>query len=315
MESLLDFLYLDIERVKSLLSQMKGGVVDTVVERYRNEAEGKAGAKLFTIAEIGGSLVREKATEQTKSLRDYIYIVFEAAADDAGLFLKHDLQKTENWEGPQRAKLRGGQLIRVTAPTRILDAAHFKTNIENTLELPREVAAFATMQQQAGAGWSDEFRRLNLQTLGNEMIGGKHVADNMLAMGRFVYTLLSGQIIVRQFPCGLEYKDYNIVGILSDKLGFLQEDRESLFSKYGYELSQWTLVAQIASVPERPSPEVEKIEVPDIMVPGKAKVSRHRFEELANTFMSQIQATGLAGAPEFPEISVNPIALYHRIKY
>ncbi|MGC2406300.1 MAG: hypothetical protein WA431_07820 [Candidatus Cybelea sp.] len=312
MESLLDFLYLDIERVKSLLSQMKGGVVDTVVERYRSEAEGKAGAKLFTVAEIGGSLVREKATEQTKSLRDYIYIVFEAAAEEAGLFLKHDLQQTENWEGPQRAKLRGGQLVRITSPTRILDAAHFKTHIENTLELPREVAAFVTMQQQTG--WSDEFRQLNLQTLGEQMIGGKHVADNMLAMGRFVYTLLSGQIIIRQFPCGLEHKDYNIVGILSDKLGFLQEDRESLFSKYGYELSQWTLVAQIASVPEQPSPEIEKIEVPDITVPGKNKVSRHRFEELANTFMSQIQAIGLAGAPEFPEISVNPIALYHKVK-
>ena len=71
----------------------------------------------------------------------------------------------------------------------------------------------------------------------------------MLSIGKFVDELFNGQVVMRQFPCGPEAADCNIVGLLSRSPGFLQDDAEAIAAKYGYGLSNWTVVSQVAKVP------------------------------------------------------------------
>ena len=66
---------------------MREGVVESVIEKSSVSGEAKAGAKIFALGEIGGGVIREKSTEQEKSLRDYLYTLFEQAAIDAGFLV------------------------------------------------------------------------------------------------------------------------------------------------------------------------------------------------------------------------------------
>jgi hypothetical protein len=115
--TLRDFVYLDIDRVRSLLAQLSGGVVEQSVERLTKSQDARAGGSLFGLFDRGGGLFRERATEQTKTLQDALFILFEDAAAESGLFeLATDLGDVANWEDRSvHEALRPGQLLRLSA--------------------------------------------------------------------------------------------------------------------------------------------------------------------------------------------------------
>jgi len=84
--TLRDFIYVDVDRVRSLLAQLAGGVVEGSVERLTKSRDARAGGSIFGLFELGGGLLRERATEQTKSLQDALFLLFEDAASQSGLF-------------------------------------------------------------------------------------------------------------------------------------------------------------------------------------------------------------------------------------
>ena len=311
MNALLDFLYLDIERVKSLLSQLSEGLVERVIERSTTSGQAKAGAKIFAIAELGGGVIREKAVEQEKSLRDYLYTLFEDAAAEAGLFNKFgSLSQPSDWTGESRHYLKGGQLLRITAPTRIMDAHHLGELLKSTIDLASALAGVMISEDQAKMGAPQQEKVL--RAAGESMIGGKQRVAQMLSMGRFADRFFGGQIVLRQFPCGLENADYNLMGILSKSEGVLQDNADALYAKYGYGLTEWTVVSQIANVP-MPDSTAEAPGFGGDFMEG-SQVQRHKFEEFIGQFMGFMQGLGFSTAARFPEISIQPLAIYHRIE-
>jgi hypothetical protein len=245
-----DFVYVDIDRVRSLLAQLAGGVVEQSVERLSKSHEARAGGSLFGLFELGGALFRERASEQTKTLQDAIFLLFEDAATEAGLFeVAINLADPSHWvSGRVHESLRAGQLLRVTAPTRILDAEHFRDRVERLADWSRLVATFSLSGQLDHIKSTKERdRRIEMQTA--QVLGGPGALDEIKRIGEFIHVFLAGQISLRQFPCGLEHSKLAFSGSLLGRPGYLQEEREALFAKYGSVVTDWTVVSQVATVP------------------------------------------------------------------
>jgi hypothetical protein len=314
MNAILDFLYLDIERIRSLLSQLNGGLVEKVIERSATSGEAKAGAKIFSLADIRGGIVREKSVEHEKSLRDYLYTLFEQAAEEAGLLCPtSDLRDPSCWVGEARHKIKGGQLLKYTAPTRILNARHFRERIEATIGLTSALAGVTSSKDHINE-ISEKQRDQELKAAGEGMIGGKHVVLQMRSMGHFIDDFFNGQIVMRQFPCKRGSESKNLVGVLSLAPGFLQDAPDALYAKYGYGLAEWTVVSQVANVPEEEQPE-QGFPVMDPELMQGSRIQRRKLEEFIDAFMGQMQTLGLSASARFPEISVTPLAVYHSVEY
>jgi hypothetical protein len=312
MTAILDFLYLDIERVKSLLSQLSEGLVERVIERSTTSGSAKAGAKIFALAELGGSLIREKAVEQEKSFRDYLYTLFEEAASDAGLLNKYgDLSDPDDWVGERRAVLKGGQLLRITAPARIMDARHLGGRLDSTIKLAAALAGVMVTEEQAK--FNEAHREKVLRAVGEGMIGGKQRAVQLQSIGQLADQFFGGQIVFRQFPCGMENGDFNLLGLLSDAEGALQDNADALYAKYGYGVTEWTVVSQIANAPSLEAISADPGFTATEFMEG-TRIQRHKFEDFLDKFMGFIQGVGFSSSARYPEISVQPLAIYHRVE-
>lgn len=308
-----DFLYLDIERVRSLLAHLDGGVVEATVEKFKSSKQGRAGVSLFQIFDLGGTLVRERGTEQTKTLQDALFMLFEESALASGLFhVGVDLADPGSWEdGRVHDVLQEGRLIRTTGPTRILDAKHFRERVERFAKWPRLIASFTAQDQLAGIK-SEKERERRLQQIAAASMGGPGSIQLIRDIGEFVDLFMGGQISMRHFPCGIERPEYAFVGVLLGRPGYLQEEREALFGKYGATASPWTVVAQIASVPGERTPERD-FRVGDL-VDASDRIDRAEFEEMAVRLMEYLEIAGIAEGPQFPAIAVTPLAVFREVR-
>jgi hypothetical protein len=308
-----DFLYLDVDRIRSLLAQLEGGIVEQTVDRLTSSKEARAGASLFRIFEMGGNLVREQAGEQTKTLQDALFLLFEESAAASGVLRESiDLTREEAWrDGTIHRHLEPGQLLQTTALTRILDSRHFRERVERFARWPRLVVAFSS-QDRLAAVKNPKERERRLEQMVTDAMGGPGFATLVEEMGEFVELFLGGQISIRQFPCGTEFSEFALVGMLLDRPGFLQEEREALFAKYGSAPSYWTMVSQVATVPQEAGTE------PDLdttaLMRADEQINRAEFEDLAAQFMQMLENSGIAEGPTFPSVAVTPIAVYREVE-
>jgi hypothetical protein len=76
-----DFIYLDVERLKSMLSQMDKGLLDSIQSQISHQAgataEGKGGIPLLFEARGEANYVFQNQHTQTRALHDYIYNIVE----------------------------------------------------------------------------------------------------------------------------------------------------------------------------------------------------------------------------------------------
>ena len=77
-----DFVYLDAERLKSLLSQLGEGLVTQVEQEVSHQAkgEGSIGGGLGPVLKLGGSggYLWERRESETRTLHDHVYTVLES---------------------------------------------------------------------------------------------------------------------------------------------------------------------------------------------------------------------------------------------
>jgi hypothetical protein len=309
--SIRDFLYLDTERIRSLLAQLEGGVVERVADRMTRSAEARAGGSVFKLFDLGGTLLREKSSEQTKSLQDALFLLFEEAATEAGVlhFPTNEISDVDAWQsGRVHETLRPSELIQLTAPIRILDSTHFRARTERLSRWPRLITTFAN-QETLGAVKNAKEKERKLEHLIETQMG-PGVSATFKDVGEFVELFMAGLISVRQLACGIDHAPFSFVGVLLDRAGYLQEEREALFSKYGSMPNEWTMVFQIASIPNPNTVAPTEVEAVDVTDAESGQISREGFEKLCLSLMQVIESIGVAEAPTFPSISVTPLAIF-----
>jgi hypothetical protein len=86
-----------------------------------------------------------------------------------------------------------------------------------------------------------------------------------------------------------------LVGTLAEQPGYLADARSALFAKYGSSPSEWTLLAQIATVPADTDDDRSDDDADD-----DDDTDRAKFEGIAINILRGLEQTGLTGAPACP---------------
>jgi hypothetical protein len=95
---------------------------------------------------------------------------------------------------------------------------------------------------------------------------------------------------------------------LLGRAGYLQEEREALFAKYGASVTEWTVVSQIAAVPDD-SQRRSDLELGEL-VSGSDEIDRSTVEDAATQLMEVLETLGVAEGPAYPAVAVTPLAVY-----
>jgi hypothetical protein len=111
-----EFLYDDVIRVRSLLAQLDRGIVETVVEKRGESATTDLGA---TLLGLKGEHVSErtKAAEESRSVQDLLFTVFEEIVANGGLLrdvAPEEIDDPAGWESSEvHRSLTEGELIKL----------------------------------------------------------------------------------------------------------------------------------------------------------------------------------------------------------
>src|SRR5579859_44143 len=225
-----EFLYVDLQRVRSYYAQLNRGVIESVLSREETSCQVEAQARIFGIGASGGG-AQEWEREESRSLQDLNYVIFEELFEKAGYIedVKEIVEDAASWgNGGIHASLVEGTIIRYTGLIQILDPRFVKARIDQLSRLMKGIAGAqigavpavaATPPVRKGGGTrpgaravtSDEAReRLKTEILSTYLSGS--------ALGQFediaaaVSAFTNDQISVRVLPCGRDYPDYHFAG-------------------------------------------------------------------------------------------------------
>jgi hypothetical protein len=318
-----EFLYVDVDRTRSLLAQMAGGVTSEVRERTSNDFEGRVQATFLGVG-AGGQYVRGSQHEEARSLQDLTFVQFERLANENGLIteLGPEVMDQQKWQsGEVHRGLLPGQLARVECYVHLLDGSVFQKRIERFIKLAEAITELSLPPQSSGGG----SQRTRQRSGGGGGGGGTTAArkgataailgatpESMMAVSSAVDAVVGNSVSMRILPCGPEALECSFSGSLLGRREYLQEERENLFSRYGQAPSVWTSVFQIAAIPIQSDSFVEP-EVGTGWTTNANQLNRARMEADVNRIMDFMEQMGVFEGPRWPSISVTPLGLYRTL--
>lgn len=309
-----EFLYVDVDRSRSLLAQLTGGVLDTVRSMKSNDLSADAKANFFG---FGGSAGYSHGSnrEESRSMQDLVFAGFESVAEDKSLIfdLPDSVRDPESWaSGSIHDVLQDGQIARITCDVQILDGGFFASRVERLMQFGE---AYIDSQMTAGPipgkgrnqgkGALEREREAKLTELFGELS-----TTNMQGIARLVKSFAGNEAAVRLLPCGASHVEYSFFGTMLGRANYMQEERESLFSRYGQSPSKWTVVFQVSAIPLSPGPT--EFNAHGEMVTGD-RINRGVVESMANALMTVMDSIGIAGGPSWPSISITPLGIYRAV--
>jgi hypothetical protein len=101
-------------------------------------------------------------------------------------------------------------------------------------------------------------------------------------------------------------------GTLLGRPGYLQEEREALFAKYGSLTTEWTVVSQVATVPTEGGGRTE-VEVGELVSGDGDEIDRASMEDATAQLMQVMESLGVAEGPAFPSVTTTPLAVFREL--
>lgn len=275
-----EYLYIDRPRVRSLLAQLRDGTPSSETQQKGRSRKLQASLK-FLSAEHGNS----SSTSYESILEDLHVSMFEEDAEALEFLtdVSDESTKPGFWKkGRARQKLKAGRLLRITAPTSIFD--------------PQLIVS--------------GFSKLDVQL-------SEDADDSLSDMTSTLSALYGNHVLVNIFPMKEQEKSFRGQIDQADISETL--DRSSLIARFGSQPQVLTSVVSISRVfqgeSEASSIQTVSARIPKIMADRqREKISRVEFDDFLNTLIETLEATGLQAAPEFPAISVVPLAIYRQLE-
>jgi len=122
-----EYIYVDTNRVRSLLAQMSEGLPDEKATSTTRSSRLRLGTKL-----AGFESGRDGSESERLALADLHVFMMEEAATSLGLLVEASerIRKEKFWlRGKVRARLEPGMLLRVTAPTQLIDPSSLMSTL------------------------------------------------------------------------------------------------------------------------------------------------------------------------------------------
>jgi len=341
-----DFLYVDVQRTRSLLAQLEDGVIEEYVKRTALDDASELGASIFGIGGKGSWATKE-SYEESRSLKDLTFVVFEEAADAQGLIVNVEPSgDPSDWQsGAVHGQLREGEILRITGDVLITDPAYIRARFESLDEF---MTALIDMQVQGAVEAAKVLSAAHVESLQGQLhkantgqrkqierkikaaeeqmeaearreveaqLGGAAGLDQMRSVMQVLASFLGDAIAVRLLSCGLDHPQMGFAGSLLARDEYLQRERDELFSRYGSILRGWTTVMQIAHVPaEDDAASVMELDQASMqqLASGQA-INRAAFERTASQLLRMMESIGITEGPRWPTISVVPLAVYRPV--
>lgn len=295
-----DFVYLDVDRLKSILAQVdEGYLVETATTTgSAKTVEGGAEAQVPGLAKIGGTgqYVWTNQASETRTLHDHIYNYVERRlAEEKRLLVLDEALTAEAWLSDERRKaIPDTAFILITGAVLINDYRYLKDFLANFNKVAAAVGRFSAQQQ---IQTSSEAKAKEALALASKQfqLSGQMVADLDLVLKTFV----RHETIIKVMPFP-DQPDARVVASL-DVTGALRTSLETLVFRFGSApRKRWRLFGQIAAAPlstDKPyayggtlGPEIDAA-----------------FQKMFDSLRS---FEAMVGSVVYPEISVTPIALY-----
>lgn len=319
-----EFLYVDHQRIRSYYSQMNRGIIESIVSRQEGGIEGEVGARLFGFGPAV-SVERVREREESRSLQDLNYVIFEELFEKEGL-IKDITDKADDIEAWRSGDLHSvvyeGEIVKYTGNVQVLDPkfvkdrlrqfAHMVTALAGSQVGPQEPEAAAPPVRQGGRTQpgrkprsAEEVRQQLVAEKVTEFSGGISL-EQIASLGDFIGAFTNDSITARVLPFD-EHPEYHFAGTLLSRSEYIQPEREALFGRYGTNLEDWTIVMQVARIPSAAKPQI-----PDFSRPFASNdvVSRGSLEDLVRRLMDYMEALGIAEGARYPAISVTILAIY-----
>ena len=282
-----DFIYLDTDRVQSIIAQLQEGLLNEVLEGKTNQTAGKMQMATNLLAmllpvSVSGSVEHSRGSSLSESrvLHDYAFEAARLSLEEEGLLLERaDLDQDEVPES-------GFVLIRGAA--QILDYETLHRMAENFDRL-------------------DDF--FNPEVSQNQKKKRRKENEPFRESGVLIETFFKDVIRVKV----INESGCSFVGPLDR--GHLREDVGGLIYKHGSTpKGEWTMLAEISRVPS-PDEDAEE-NFGDMM----EQLNEETDEEATPSDLLDQVVTMFNGFQEFlgsvsyPDIAVSPVAVYREIE-
>jgi hypothetical protein len=301
-----DFIYLDVERIRSFVAQAKGGLTSEVKSETQQGGgvKGSGKAKVPFLLEGGAEADYHlfKTSSETKSLHDHLFDEFyEALLADTRTdrVLRLDDRDPDEWV---ESAFSDGSFVLTSGLFKILD---YKFAAESIQNMPKNyetvVKLFSSLARSNTSGTKSQEELAKEQ---KERTERQKLMDTVKTMPikeivNFTEQFYGDLVRVKVFPYRGELSKL-FVGIARKEL--FRYSAPTLVSWYGPTIdADWSCVLQINRGSEHP---------PVAVAGATGNVFDDKFEAVIDTFTSM---TALHQKVTFPAVAVTPIAIFREV--
>ncbi|MFG3143258.1 hypothetical protein [Streptomyces sp. NPDC048243] len=318
-----EFLYVDTDKVRSMLAQLDGGVAEEERETGREEKRTTVGPR--GVAQHFQGTGIERYTQ--KSLGDALFPMLESALESESLLrdISEEVADAEKWTTGKMATIAPpGSLVRITAPGTLFDSRYVANTFSafawvniglqgiGAMPIPNPPSGGKAPkgQQRNRVGKAEGNTREQLEDsipdfrmeAGGSIVG----ADDLRSILRVARGVFAPGLHMNLSP--MESRDVLISSRLQEGRQYLDSESDILFARYGTTEQEWTLVGSVGQHGSEDPPGPN-----DAFVNPDGNVSRGKLANFINAHMANIGATGFIDLPQHPGFSVIPFAVYRSI--
>lgn len=250
-----DFIYLDVERMKSIFAQIYEGLNESSTEEVGGQQslstsiEGSGGIPLIAKIKgvIKGGVVWENKETETKTLHDHMYNLIEEVLKDQDSIHYIDgtdeLLKSSWIDGELENKISDTSFLLIKGRVMIDDYQNFQKLFRNfnkiqeaigsfQLEIPKDPIEKELFKQILRRTWKEQGTSLDEDMIENILLLLAHFYQN--------------ELFIKVLPYSDNYF-LRFIGNLNKE--FLRDSMESIIFKYGtFPVSEWYVFGQVSSI-------------------------------------------------------------------
>lgn len=295
-----DFIYLDIDRIRSIIAQLDEGILESTTRSSKQAAEASTGAEgsLLGIVKADGraKFLYETNRNETRTLHDHIYNLMEVA------LRKHDLLRvveaesvtTEEEVAGLRDYLGETSFVLVSGRVEINHFTHIRELLEKLPELLKLITK-SEIAKKLPSSLKPKERNAVVDKAIQEALPDRTMMDGV----RLVFDLFyKDRIAIKMVPFR-DYPNYHLTGPLQQQ--YLRDDIMSIIFKYGTAPeSTWSMLLQVANIPRSGGEEHQAM-----------PTGGNAFGELASGIFTAMRGVEkMVQSVQYPAVSVTPIAIY-----
>lgn len=305
-----DFIYLDVEKMKSIFSQLEKGLLQSSTEQKGTDKgiSGKVGSKLdLKIAGLNveaiGEYIRKNSETETKTLHDHMYNYIENKLKmDKQIFLINKIDDIDIlWEsGKLTEMLPNTSFILVKGHIILDDYERLEELLRNTDEVNNAIDYLNEKTDYVEEPIDRNRRALKKKS-------DKMTNKKLKSLAVVIKTFYANRLVVKVIPF-LNKPYLCFVGPLNRES--LREKLDNLIFKYGTApTSEWWVFGQISSIPLTGYPNLDETDITESILDSRIE-SNLEFEIFFDGTFKFLRDIDNKFSAKFPLVTITPIAIY-----